>query len=272
MSIITIEPTSGWRSLRLRELLVHRELVYFLAWRDVKVRYKQTVLGAAWALLQPLLLMVVFTVVFERVAGVASEGVPYPLFSLAALVPWTFFSQTVLDASESLVASSNLVSKVYFPRLAIPVATVGSHLIDLGIGLAFLAGALVYYGAGFGVRVPFVAVMCLLLFICAAALGIGLAAINVRYRDVRYAVPFLVQVLLFVSPVVYSSAEIGHPAILLYALNPMVGVIEGFRWALLDVPRDPTGVILVSTASALVLLAASLIYFTKVEKTFADVI
>jgi lipopolysaccharide transport system permease protein len=177
-----------------------------------------------------------------------------------------------LDASESLVASSNLVSKVYFPRLAIPIATVGSHLIDLGIGLTILAGAAVYYGTGLGVRLLVVALMCVLLFVSAAALGIGLAAINVRYRDVRYAVPFLVQVLLFVSPVAYSSAEVGHPAILLYALNPMAGVIEGFRWGVLDVPRDPTDVILVSSASALILLAASLAYFTRVEKTFADVI
>lgn len=272
MPSITIEPTSGWRSLRLRELLAHRELVYFLAWRDVKVRYKQTVLGAAWALLQPVLLMVVFTVIFGRVAGVASEGVPYPLFSLAALVPWTFFAQTVLNASESLVASSNLVSKVYFPRLAIPIGTAGSHLIDLGIGLAILAGAMAYYATGFSVRLLVVPLMCILLFVCVAALGIGLAAINVRYRDVRYAVPFLVQVLLFVSPVAYSSVEIGRPAILLYAVNPMAGVIEGFRWGILNVQRDPTDVILVSSASALILLVVSLAYFAKVEKTFADVI
>ncbi len=272
MAIVTVEPTSGWRSLRLREIIDSRELLYFLAWRDVKVRYRQTVLGIAWVLLQPLLLMGALYILFARVAGVGSEGLPYWLFALVALVPWTMFAQSVADAALSLVASSNLVSKVYFPRLLVPIASVGSHLLDLAIGLVMVLILVAAAGPGLSARIVILPLLVFMVFAATSGFGIVLAALNVRYRDVRYVVPFLIQLLLFISPVAYSSAEIGERARWIYALNPMAGVIEGFRWALLGVARDPMAVVLVSGASTLVLLAGAIIYFKQVERTFADVI
>jgi lipopolysaccharide transport system permease protein len=272
MAVVTVEPTTGWRSLRLREVIDSRELLYFLAWRDVKVRYRQTVLGVAWVMLQPLLLMGVLYVLFARVAGVGSEGLPYWLFALVALVPWTMFSQSVADAALSLVASSNLVSKVYFPRLLVPIASVGSHVLDLAIGLVMVLILVASVGPGLNSRIVFLPLFILLALAATLGFGVLLAALNVRYRDVRYVVPFLIQLLLFISPVAYSSAEIGGGARSLYAINPMAGVIEGFRWALLGVSRDPTAVILLSAASTTVLLAGAIFYFKQVERSFADVI
>ncbi|MCG6962505.1 MAG: ABC transporter permease [Acidobacteria bacterium] len=273
-----IEPARGWVSLRLRDLWEYRELLYFLVWRDVKVRYKQTLLGAAWAILQPTLTMVVFTIFFGRLAKIGSEGVPYPIFSYVGLLPWTFFAQGLTQSSNSLVGSSHLITKVYFPRLVIPLATVLAGVVDFALAFLVLLGLMAFYGV-----VPTVAVLALPAFFLlafAVALGAGtwLSALNVEYRDVRYVVPFLVQIWLFVTPVIYPAKavvgklqELGLPG-WLYGLNPMVGVVEGFRWALLGIGTPPGPVIWASVAVTAVALVAGAAYFRRMEKTFADVV
>jgi lipopolysaccharide transport system permease protein len=268
---IRLQPTRGFsRVLSPRELWRYRDVALQIAARDVTVRYRQTALGAAWAILQPIAFMVVFTIIFGNLAGLSSEGLPYPLFSLAALVPWTFFSTAMLLGSDSLVANSALVSKIYFPRIFIPAGVVAAGLVDLGISIVILTIIVLAWGV-----VPSAALLLLPLLIAiavAAALGLSaaLAAINVRFRDVRYVVPFAIQMGLFITPVAYSSSTIDEPWRTLYAINPMVGVVEGFRWAFLDAPNPPVGLIAVSAASALVLLAAGLAYFDRVERGFAD--
>lgn len=273
-----IEPSRGWVSLRLRDLWEYRELLYFLVWRDVKVRYKQTLLGAAWAILQPTLTMVVFTIFFGRLAKIGSEGVPYPIFSYVGLLPWTFFAQGLTQSSNSLVGSSHLITKVYFPRLVIPLASVIAGVVDFALAFLVLLGLMAFYGV-----VPTVAVLALPAFFLlafAVALGAGtwLSALNVEYRDVRYVVPFLIQIWLFVTPVIYPARavvgklqELGLPG-WLYGLNPMVGVVEGFRWALLGIGTPPGPVIWASAAVTVVLLVTSAAYFRRLEKTFADVV
>jgi lipopolysaccharide transport system permease protein len=269
--IIHIRPSRGWVSLRLGDLWEYRELLYFLVWRDIKVRYKQTVLGAGWAVLQPVASMIVFSLFFGRLAHVPSDGIPYPLFSLAALVPWTFFANGLAQASASLVTNQQLVTKVYVPRLAIPLATVLAGLMDLAIAGLVLLAVILYAG-----RVPSVGSLWLLplsLLTVAAALGSGLwlAALNVRYRDVKYVVPFLTQLWLFVTPVAYPTSLLPERWRALYALNPMVGVVEGYRWALFGGPA-PLLLVLSSTAGALVMLFTGAMYFRRVERTFADVV
>ena len=273
-----IEPSRGWVSLRLRDLWEYRELLYFLVWRDVKVRYKQTLLGAAWAILQPTLTMVVFTIFFGRLAKIGSEGVPYPIFSYVGLLPWTFFAQGLTQSSNSLVGSSHLITKVYFPRLVIPLATVLAGVVDFALAFLVLLGLMAFYGI-----VPTVAVLALpaffmLAFLVALAAGAWLSALNVEYRDVRYVVPFLVQIWLFVTPVIYPAKavvgklqEFGLPG-WLYGLNPMVGVVEGFRWALLGIGTPPGPVIWASAAVTAVALVTGATYFRRMEKTFADVV
>jgi lipopolysaccharide transport system permease protein len=270
--LVVIEPQRGWMSLGLRELWAYRELLYFLTWRDIKVRYKQTVLGASWAIIQPLATMVVFSLFFGRLAQMPSDGVPYPLFSLAALVPWTFFSNGITLSANSVVGSQNLVTKIYFPRLAIPLASVLSGLVDFVLAFGVLVLIMLYYGVTPTTRVfwlvPLIALACI------AALGVGLwlSALNVQYRDVRYIVPFLAQFWLFATPVAYPSSLLAEKWQLVYALNPMVGVVEGFRWALLGTGTAPGAMILVSTAAALVVLGGGALYFRQMERTFADVI
>jgi lipopolysaccharide transport system permease protein len=270
--VTVIQPARGWRALGLREVWEYRELLFFIAWRDVKVRYKQTALGAAWAVLQPLLLMLVFSVFLGHLAKVPSNGVPYPVFSFAALVPWTLFAQSLVGSSESLVVNSNLISKIYFPRLIMPVAACGAFLLDFFISLLLLGGLLAAYGVSPGAAVATLPLFFALAVATALAVGILLSAVNVRYRDVHYAVPFLVQIWLFLSPVAYSTQLVPHAYRLIYALNPMVGVIDGFRWALLGQGSFPGGVILVSGSVTLVTLLAGLLYFKQTERTFADVI
>lgn len=272
MPVTTVEASTGLKSLRLDELIGARELLFFLAWRDVKVRYRQTALGVAWVILQPLVLMSVLYVLFSRVAAVDSEGSPYWLFALVALVPWTMFAQSVADAAMSLVASSNLVSKVYFPRLLLPLASVVAHLVDLMIGLLMLIVLLIAFGPGVSARIVLLPLVALLATVVALSMGIGLAALNVRYRDVRYVVPFMIQLLLFLSPVAYSFTELRGWLRWIYSLNPMVGVIEGFRWTMLQASRNPTDVVLISMASTVLVLLGSILYFKRVERTFADVI
>jgi lipopolysaccharide transport system permease protein len=270
--VVHIRPPGRGITLGLREMWAYRELLYFLVWRDVKVRYKQTVIGASWAIIQPFFTMVVFSLFFGRLAKVPSDGLPYPVFAYAALVPWTFFATGLTQSSNSLVASQNLITKVYFPRLAIPVATVLAGAVDFVLAFLVLLGMMVWYGIVPTVQIVWLPLLLALTFVTALGAGVWLAALNVRYRDVRYIVPFLVQVWLFATPIAYPSSLIEGAWRNVYALNPMVGVVEGFRWALLGTETAPGPMILVSTAAALLLLWAGLRYFRRTEAVFADVV
>ena len=270
--LTVIEPPRGWASLGLRELWAYRELLYFLTWRDIKVRYKQTVLGASWAIIQPLFTMLVFSLFFGRLAGMPSDGVPYPLFSFTALVPWSFFSNGLTQSANSVVASQNLVTKVYFPRMAIPIATVLSALVDLAIACVVLAGLMTYYGVVPSWRALAVVPLLALAFATALGVGLWLSALNVRFRDVRYMVPFLTQIWLFATPIAYPSSLLSEPWRTVYGINPMAGVVEGFRWALLGSGPAPGGMLLVSVLVTLVVLVGGALHFRRVERTFADVV
>jgi lipopolysaccharide transport system permease protein len=270
--VIYIRHSSGWPSLRLRELWEYRELLYFLVWRDVKVRYKQTALGAAWAILQPVFAMLVFSVFLGRLARVPSDGYPYPLFVYCALVPWTYFAGCLTHASNSLVDHRHLLTRVYFPRLMMPTAAVFGGLLDLALSLTVLLAMLAYYGVTPGAAVIATPLFILLAAASALAISLWLAALNVQYRDVRHVIPFLVQFWLFATPVAYSSTLVPERWRPLYGLNPMTGVVEGFRWALLDRPA-PSGVMLaVSGVTVLVLLVGGVYYFRRMERGFADVV
>jgi len=278
LPLVVIEPTRRLAALRLGELWAYRELLYFLVWRDVKVRYKQTALGAAWAILQPLMTAAVFTIFFGRLAGIASDGLPYPLFSYGGLLVWTFFAQGLSQSSNSVVASAQLITKVYFPRLVIPIAAVLSGLVDLAVALPLLAAMMWYYGIWPGVAVLAVPLLALLALVAATGVGLWLSALNVEYRDVRYVVPFLVQLWLFVTPVIYPASvltprlqRLGLPT-WLWGINPMAGVVEGFRWAMLDAPTSPGPLIAASTVTGFALLFSGAYYFRRVERSFADVV
>lgn len=267
-----IEPPRGIALPDLRELWHYRELFYFLVWRDVKVRYAQTVLGAGWAILQPVLTMVVFTIVFGNFAKVPSDGVPYPVFSLAALVPWTYFSKALTGSSGSLVANSNLITKVYFPRLITPMAPVLAGLVDFAV--AFVILLLVMLGFGMvpaALSLAVLPVLILAMMTTAAGVGCWLAALNIHYRDVKYVVPFLVQIWMYISPVVYPLSLVPEQYRALYALNPMVGVIEGFRAVLLGTEAVSFGLIALSLGTGVLLLITGAIYFRRTEDVFADV-
>jgi len=259
-------------ALNLRELWEYRELLWFLVWRDVKVRYKQTVLGAGWAILQPVATMVVFSLFFGRLAGVPSDGLPYPIFSFAALVPWTFFSQGLAQSANSLVGSQNLITKVYFPRLAIPIATVLAGLIDFALAFLVLLGMMLFYGIVPGPQVAALPLLLLLALVTALGAGLWLSALNVQFRDVRYVVPFLTQLWLFITPIAYPSSLLGEPWRTVYGLNPMAGVVEGFRWALLGTAEPPGTLLAASVLAALALLVSGAFYFRRMEKTFADIV
>lgn len=271
-SDIVIEASKGWVSLKVKELWEYRELLYFLTWRDVKIRYTQTVLGVGWAVIQPLATMVIFSVIFGHLAKLPSEGIPYPVFSFVALLPWQLFSGMLTRASTSLVSNANLLTKVYFPRLIIPLSAIASGVVDFCISFVILLGLMLYYGI-----VPTWAILWVpffVLFTLVAALGVGLwlSALNVQYRDVQYIVPFLVQTWLFVSPVAYSAELISKgPWRIVYGLNPLAGVIQGFRWALLRA-NPPDELMIASFVMVVVLLVSGLFYFRRMEKTFADVV
>lgn len=272
MPSLVIRPSRGWIALNLADLWRYRELIYFLAWRDIRVRYKQTALGAAWAVIQPFFTMIVFSIFFGQLAKIPSDGVPYPIFAYCALLPWQLFAYSLTESSNSLVANQQLITKVYFPRLVIPISTVLAGLLDFLIAFVVLIGMMMYYGIA-----PTAAVWSLPLFLLLAvgtALGAGLwlSALNVQYRDVRYAIPFLTQFWLFATPIAYPSSLIPGPWRAIYGLNPMAGVVEGFRWALLGTGNPPSGLLLVSALATLVVLLSGLYYFRRMERTFADTV
>lgn len=269
--VIRIEPSRGWVGLKLRELWEYRELLYFLIWRDIKVRYKQTVLGAAWAIIQPLMTMVVFSIFFGRLAGIPSDGIPYPLFSFTALVPWTFFANGLTQSSNSLVGSGHLITKVYFPRLIIPISAVTSGILDFAIAFIVLIGMALYYGVHPGWGLVALPLLVLLAFVTALGVGLWLSALNVEYRDVRYVVPFMTQFWMYATPIAYPSSLLPGPWRILYGINPMVGVVEGFRWALIG-SKPPGAMIYVSAATAIILLLGGAFYFRRMERTFADIV
>jgi len=269
---LRIEPSRGFVPLKIRELWEYRELLYFLIWRDVKVRYKQTVLGVLWAIIQPVLTMIVFSIFFGKLAKLSSDGTPYPIFSFAALVPWTLFANGLTQASGSLVASSNLIQKVYFPRLIIPIATVLAGVVDFLLAFAVLLVLMGFYGITPGLNTLWLPVFLLMTIITSLAVSLWLAALNVEYRDIKYVIPFLTQIWLFATPIAYSSTLLDEPWRTVYGLNPMVGVVEGFRWALLGTNTAPGPMAIVSVAASLMLLASGAFYFRRMEKTFADII
>jgi lipopolysaccharide transport system permease protein len=270
--VTVIESSRGWVSLKLAELWEYRELLYFLTWREIKVRYKQTALGATWAIIQPLFTMIVFSIFFGRLAKMPSDGIPYPLFSLTGLIPWTFFAGGLGMSSNSLVASANLISKVYFPRLAIPLSSVLSGVVDFAISFILLIGMMAFYHQAPSLRCVFLPLFFLLAFVTALGVGLWLSALNVEYRDVRYTVPFLTQFWMFATPIAYPASLLHGVWRTVYGLNPMVGVVEGFRWALLGTNNAPGPMIVVSSLASILILVGGAFYFRRMEKTFADLV
>lgn len=272
LPVTRIEPSKGWPFPKIHELWQARELVYFLIWRDVKVRYKQTVLGAAWAILQPFFTMLIFSLFFGRLAKMPSDGLPYPIFSYAALVPWTFFAQGLSQGANSLVAYPDLIKKVYFPRLAIPIAKVVAGAVDFALAFITLLGMMLYYGVTPTANVVWLPLFLALALVTALGVTFWLAAMNVEFRDVRYITPFLIQLWLFATPIVYPSSLVPERWRSLYGINPMAGVVEGFRWALLGTDTSPGPMIVVSCLAALAILVSGAFYFRRMEKNFADVL
>ena len=276
---VHIKPTKGWAALNLRDLWVYRELIYFMVWRDLKVRYKQTVLGVSWAILQPFMQMVVFSIFFGELAKVPTDnGIPYPIFSYAALLPWTLFAKALNDASRSLVSHNNMVTKIYFPRLILPLSSVLAGVVDFALAFIVLIGLMIYYAVvgsyRFYITWAWLTLPLFILLALVTALGVALwlSALYVKYRDVGYVLPFLSEFWKFISPVVYSTTLVPEKWQALYSLNPMVGVINGFRWALLGAPTPFDMYFGISVVSALVILATGVSYFKRMERTFADTI
>jgi lipopolysaccharide transport system permease protein len=276
-----IRPSKGWVPVNLGELWRYRELLYFLTWRDVKVRYKQTALGAAWAVIQPFTTMIIFTLFFGRLAKIPSDGIPYPIWSYCGLLPWTYFAFALNQSSNSLVNNQHLIKKVYFPRLVIPLSSTLAGLLDLAIAFCLLVGMMFYFGILPGWQVVFLPLLVLLAMALAIGIGLWLSALNIEYRDVRYTIPFLTQILLFLSPVAYPASLIPESKLILgiemplrtlYGLNPMTGVIEGFRWALLNKGQPPQAMFWASVVMTVLLFTAGLFYFRRMERRFADVV
>jgi len=269
--VMRITPPTRWWILPFGELWDFRELVYFFVWRDIKIRYKQTAIGAAWAILQPFLTMLVFTLFFGRLAHIPSEGLPYPIFYYSALLPWMYFAASLQNATNTIVENQRLVTKVYFPRLALPLSAVLSGLADFGVSFLMFLAMLIYYGTRISAAVIWLPVFLLLAVLTALGVGLWLSALNAMYRDVRYVVPFLVQFWMFASPVVYPSSLVPQKWRWLYGLNPMAGVIEGFRWSL-GRGNPPGRLVLVSTGVMILILLSGIAYFQKMETTIADVV
>ncbi len=270
--VIRIEPSKGWITLKLKDIWEYRELLGIFVWRDLKVRYRQTIIGALWAIVQPFLTMVIFSVFFGRLAGVPSDQIPYPIFSYAALVPWTFFANSINQASNSLINSADMIKKIYFPRLTMPMASVFAGLVDFLLAFIILLGMMFYYGFVPTINVLWLPFFIILSMITALGVSFWLSALNVQFRDVRYMIPFITQAWLFATPVAYPSSMLTEPWHTLYGINPMVGVVEGFRWALLGTNTAPGPMILVSFVVALGMLISGALYFRRMEKIFADVI
>jgi len=268
---LVIKPSKGWVSLGLKELWRYRELLYFLTWRDILVRYKQAVLGVAWAVLQPFITMVVFTVIFGILLNQASGSTPYPVFTYVALLPWQLFASATQRAGQSLVTNANLLTKVYFPRLIIPASATIGGLVDFAIGFVVLAGLMAYYDIAPTWNVVFLPLFTILALMTAFSVSLWLSALNVLYRDVQYIIPFAIQLWMYVSPVIYSTAKVPAELQLVYGLNPMAGVITAFRWALLD-EAPPSGLLAVSTLAVVAILIGGLFYFRRMERFFADVV
>lgn len=272
LPITIYEPTQGWLSLRLGELWHYRELLYFLTWRDIKIRYKQTALGVAWAVLQPLITMVIFSVIFGQLAKLPSDDIPYPVFSYTALLPWGLFSGALQRAGTSLVTNSNLITKVYFPRLVIPISAVAAGMVDFSISFVVLFGLILYYKIKITWMILTIPLFAILAVLTALAVSLWLSALNVQYRDVQHMIPFLIQAWMYASPVAYSAGLIPDgPWRIIYGLNPLAGVIQGFRWALLG-GSPPQELLVISVVIVLLLLVSGLYYFRRMERTFADVV
>ena len=266
------EPSGGWALPKFRELWEYRELLFFFVWRDIKVRYKQTVLGAAWAIIQPFFTMVIFSLFFGRLAQVPSDGLPYPIFSYVALVPWSFFATALTQASNSLVTSAQMVKKIYFPRLTLPIATVFAGVVDFALAFLVLMGMMWYYGVTPTSNVWWLPLFLLLAMVTSLGVSLWLSAMNVQFRDVHYTIPFLTQAWLFVTPIAYPSSLVPEPWRIIYGLNPMAGVVEGFRWALLGTDTAPGPMTIVSAVVAVLLFIGGAFYFRRMEQSFADVL
>lgn len=268
-----IKPPSGWSALNLRDVWNYRELIYFMTWRDLKVRYKQTLLGAAWAILKPFLTMIVFTIFFGNLAGVPSDGVPYPIFSFSGLLPWELFASALTVASHSLVSNRHMITKIYFPRMILPISSVLSGLVDFFIAFTILIVMMIYYQVKLTSAIWALPLFLILALITALGVGLWLSALNVLYRDINYITPFLVQFWLFITPIAYGSSLVPEKWQILYALNPMTGVVEGFRWSLLGTTQGaPSLTLLVSAVIAVLLLISGLFYFRRTERQFADMV
>jgi lipopolysaccharide transport system permease protein len=271
-SVTIIKPSYGWSALNLHDLWTYRELILFLTWRDLKVRYKQTLFGASWAILQPFLTMVVFSIFFGNLAEIPSDGVPYPIFSFTALLPWTLFSKALQDASKSLVASSHMITKIYFPRMILPLSAVLAGLVDFFIAFAVLIGMMFYFGIMPTANVWMLPLFLLLALITAIGVGLWLSALNVLYRDIGYVIPFLTQFWMFITPIAYPSSMVPEKWQAIYAINPMAGVVDGFRWALMGTGQPPGLMILVSSLVAVVLLISGMFFFRRMERLFSDMV
>lgn len=272
LPVYRIRPSRRWVAPDLGELWAYRELLYFLVWREVKLRYKQTALGVAWAVIQPVLTMIVFSVVFGRLAHLPSDGMPYPVFTYAALLPWQLFSYALTESSNSIVTNQRMITKVYFPRLVLPLASVCVGVVDFLVAFVVLLGMMVYYRIAPTEAAWTLPFWVLLAVVTALAVGLWLSALNVRYRDIKYTVPFIANVWLFATPVAYSLTIVPPAWRRLYALNPMVGVVQAFRWALLGQTRSPGSAVMISVVAVMALLAGGLVYFRRMEQTFADVV
>jgi len=272
LPLTVLKPSSGWRAVNFKELWRYRELVYFLIWRDIKVRYKQTMLGATWAVIQPFMTMVVFSLFFGQWAGLPTDDIPAPVFYYAGILPWQLFQNSVSKAGMSLVSGRNLITKVYFPRLAVPLAPVVASCVDFVLAFIVLLGIMLYYGVRPTSAIWTLPLFLLLTLVTALGVGLWLAALNVAYRDIGYVIPYFLQVWFYISPVVYSTSIIPERFAILYGLNPMAGVVQGFRWAVVGVGQPPTSALLISVGVAILLLATGTLYFRRMERTFADIV
>lgn len=267
-----IRPKKGWQLIDFKELREYRDLFYFLVVRDIKVKYKQTIFGGLWAVIQPFFSMVVFTLFFGKLAKIPSDGVPYPIFNYSAMVAWTYLATSIANSGNSLVGNTNLISKVYFPRLIIPLSSILAGLLDFGIAFTVLIGMMIYFGFYPKLSILLVPVLVLFLTLTASGVGAALAALNAKYRDIRYTIPFLIQMWMFASPIVYPASMVPESYRVLYALNPMVGIIEGFRSVLLGSVPFPTTMLVISAIVSFTLFLSGILYFRQVERHFADII